>query len=200
MRHVLFAKSLSKIKEEAKADDSASETVPSDPSSSPPSPSGLPPKPVPHCIHVSPSQLDQLKRKVSASLSGDDDVRWISTLDAVNALFWVVSTRSYQRSGVELPPRQSYVFAKNIGKKVGLPRTYFGNRVVMLRADLSVEELLGEGGLLKAAVAIRKTITEADQDGGVERSIEWLNRNYHQGARIIGLEFFMSRGFMSSSW
>ncbi|GLT34902.1 hypothetical protein SLA2020_093910 [Shorea laevis] len=129
---------------------------------------------------ISRSQIEILKnwvRNKNATESQPEQLR-LSAFIVTCAYMWVCLIRSEEREiGDDRGDDKLYhlVFIADCRDRLNLPATYFGNCLEPRFAEAKRNELVGENGVLVAAKAIGREVSELDK-GVLKGAEQWLSR------------------------
>jgi shikimate O-hydroxycinnamoyltransferase len=153
-------------------------------------------------FHFSPEALLRLKNAATASLPGSalEHDGWISTNDALSALFWRAFTRA---RGLDSSPNLQVMcsFACDCRSRLqpALPPGFFGNVVFIAGAERSAGDLL-KSSLGEAALEIRRATQRHTADAYIRSTLSYVETAEDKSWVKWACEYFMGKDIFLTNW
>ncbi|GAB9467263.1 Shikimate o-hydroxycinnamoyltransferase [Globisporangium polare] len=150
-----------------------------------------------HVFHISPEQMKQIKAVAMGTLSENDD-GYISTTDALTALFIILITQA-RGHGKDV----KFTTGVNARKRFSppLPANYAGNVISNAFSSYEAHELetLSTTAIGNIAKRVRQSILLRDETF-LRDAIEFLTSQDNLSDVLVGTDFFLGPDLMFTSW
>ncbi|KAK8487474.1 hypothetical protein V6N13_025256 [Hibiscus sabdariffa] len=136
------------------------------------------------------SQVELLKNWVSRKLmeeNGSEKIR-VSTFVVTCAYMWVCLNKLQENGSDDCLCH--LLFLADCRRRLKLPETYFGNCLEPCFAAAKKNELAKENGIIVAAKAIGREVTELEELGALREAEKWLSKSeerFKSGNQVISI-------------